>query len=125
MMPLRMIGAIVLGAEALDPGYSLVTAAMTGVVVHMILSIVFAGIFAALAPVIMAGFPATTGTLTVVGLFFGVALWLVNFYAIAPLAGWSWFPERSDPMVQFLAHTIFFGGPVGWMFSRAMPRFAD
>jgi hypothetical protein len=68
-MPLRMIGAMVLGEQALDPGYPLMTAAMTGMVVHLILSIVFTGIFAAIAPPMLAatGFGTTSGSLAVAG----------------------------------------------------------
>jgi hypothetical protein len=121
VMPLRMIGAMALGPEALEPGYSPEIAAMTGVIVHMILSVAFAAVFAAVAPrtVIASGLAATAGSLAFAGIFFGIALWLVNFYVIAPLAGWTWFPERSDPVVQFLAHSFFFGCPVGWMLGRS------
>lgn len=34
--------------------------------------------------------------------------------AIAPVAGWTWFPEQTNPVVQLLAHAFFFGAPVGW-----------
>ena len=37
-MPLRMIGAIALGKAALEPAYSLWSAGLAGVVVHMVLS---------------------------------------------------------------------------------------
>lgn len=123
VMPLRMIGAMVLGPDALDPGYSVEVAAMTGVIVHMVLSVVFAAIFAAIASPIAT---ATTGelmtgpgSLALAGILFGIALWLVNFYVIAPLAGWNWFPERTNPVLQFLAHAFFFGCPVGWMLGRS------
>jgi uncharacterized membrane protein YagU involved in acid resistance len=108
-MPLRMIGAIVLGAAALDPSYSLVTAATAGVVVHMVLSVVFALLFALVAP---SG--ASTTVLILSGIAFGTGLWLVNFYVIAPVIGWNWFPEQTNPVVQFLAHAFFYGGPIGW-----------
>jgi uncharacterized membrane protein YagU involved in acid resistance len=123
-MPLRMIGAMVLGEQALDPGYSLMTAAMTGVVVHLILSIVFTGIFAAIAAPMLAatGLGTTNGTLAVAGTAFGIVLWLVNFYVVAPAAGWTWFPERTDPVVQFLAHAFFFGCTAGWMLGRGRLR---
>jgi uncharacterized membrane protein YagU involved in acid resistance len=113
-MPLRMIGAIVLGPQALDPTYSLAAAAVAGVLVHMVLSIAFAFAFAAVASPL-----STTSALVAGGIGFGVALWLINFYLIAPLAGWTWFPERANPVVQFLAHAFFFGAPVGWYLSRA------
>ena len=119
-MPLRMIVAMVLGQAALDPGYSLVGAATAGVLVHMILSIIFAVVFAAIAPR-----AATTGTLIAIGIAFGVGLWLVNFYLIAPLMGWTWFPERTNPVVQFIAHAFFFGLPVAWYVGRSQPVIAD
>src|SRR5688500_17064218 len=84
-MPLRMIGAMVLGAQALEPGYSLVTAAMTGVVVHLILSIIFTGAFAAGAPAMLeaSGLGTTSGRLALAGIAYGIGLWLLNFYLVA------------------------------------------
>ena len=119
-MPLRMIGAMVLGAAALEPAYPLLTAALAGVAVHVVLSIVFTAIFAAIAPSLLSvfGLSATSGNLAVAGVAFGVLLWLVNFYVIAPAAGWTWFPERTDPIVQAVAHAVFFGGLAGWMLGR-------
>jgi len=45
VMPLTMIGAIVIGSAALDAGYPPEIAATTGVIVHMTLSVAFAGVF--------------------------------------------------------------------------------
>jgi hypothetical protein len=112
-MPLRMIGGIALGAQALDPSYPLVNAAVAGVLVHMVLSIAFAIVFAAIVPVTV-----SSGTLTLLGMGFGIVLWIVNFFVIAPVAGWNWFPEQTNPIVQFLAHSLFFGCPVGWYLGR-------
>jgi hypothetical protein len=115
-MPLRMIGGIVLGAEAVDPSYPLITAAIAGVLVHMVLSIAFAIVFAAIVPA-----TAASGTLVLLGIGFGIALWIVNFFVIAPMAGWNWFPEQTNPIVQVLAHGLFFGLPVGWYLARPQP----
>jgi hypothetical protein len=120
LMPLRMIGAIVLGAAALDPSYSLAMAAVTGLVVHLILSIIFTAIFAAtLGRVAIAAPQSVPARLALAGILFGFGLWVVNFYVIAPVASWTWFPDRTNPIVQFVAHTFFFGCPVGWMLGRA------
>src|SRR5215208_3825200 len=123
MMPLRMIGAIALGAEALEPGYSVMVAAAAGVTVHLALSVLFTGIFAVIAgPTLEAmGFATTSRTLAIDGMAFGITIWLVNFYLIAPAAGWTWFPDRTDPVVQFLAHAFAFGTAVGWMLGRSRP----
>ena len=41
----------------------------------------------------------------------GLLLWLVNFYVIAPVA-FPWF-TMANQVVQFFAHTIFFGAAFG------------
>jgi hypothetical protein len=113
-MPLRMIGAIVLGPAALEPTYSLGVAAVTGVLLHLTLSVIFACVFAAAVS------PAWTGgELAMAGMAFGLGLWIVNFYGIASVAGWSWFPQRSDPVTQVVAHAFFFGCPLGWLLARS------
>lgn len=111
-MPLRMIGAIVLGEDALMSSYSLAGAGITGLLVHMMMSVVFGAVFGA----IIAFFPAIResnllliGTATV----FGFMLWIVNFYVIAP-AAFEWF-EMTDSTVQFVAHTFFFGTALGML----------
>lgn len=112
-MPLRMIGGIVLGSAALDPTYSLLVAALVGVIVHLVLSIGFAFIFAAIVSP-----TASEASLAGAGALFGTVLWLINFYVIAPIAGWTWFQEASV-IVQFLAHAFFFGCPLGWYLARS------
>jgi len=93
LIPLRMIGTIVLGRAALDPNYSIVVAGLTGLAVHLLLSIAFAALFAEIVTRIERAtegeLMATNGQLVLAGTMFGTALWLVNFYVIAPLAGWT------------------------------------
>lgn len=111
-MPLRMISGIVLGEAALDPSYSLLLAGVVGVIVHMVLSIAFAAVLAAVVKSL-----DSAGTALAAGVAFGIALWIVNFYVLAPVMGWAWFPERSNAVVQFMAHAFFFGLPVAWYFT--------
>jgi hypothetical protein len=114
-MPLRMIGAIALGSEALEPGYSLLTAGLAGLIVHMILSVIYGLVFAAIATVLR-------GPVAFVGLgsVFGFALWIVNFYAIARFA-FPWFLE-ANPIVQFIGHTFFFGAVLGYVVWKSYER---
>jgi len=120
-MPLRMIGAIVLGMKALDPGYSLVTAGMVGLMVHMMLSIMFGIIFAALVAYVP-GLANSSLILIVAASVYGFALWIVNFYVIAHAAGWLWFPDKTNVAVQFVAHTIMFGTVLGLFLDRTHAR---
>ncbi|TPI46225.1 hypothetical protein FJW05_15320 [Mesorhizobium sp. B2-9-1] len=114
-MPLRMIGAIALGPGALDPGYSLVTASVAGVIVHMVLAIIYGMIFGEIAAMLR-------GPVAIIGAasLFGLALWLINFYVIAPTL-FPWFLQ-SSPLVQFIAHTFFFGSVLGYYLWKSHQR---
>jgi len=114
-MPLRMMGAILLGRDALDPGYSLLAAATAGVVVHLVLSIIYGIVFA----IVLGGLRSAMWDSGIGGAY-GLALWIVNFYLIAPWA-FPWFLD-ANPVVQFVAHTFFFGLPLGWLVWQAHER---
>ena len=114
-MPLRMIGGIALGSQALSPDYPLATAAAAGVVVHVILAMLYGGVFAALAGGLRPG-PAIVG----LAVGYGALLWLINFYLIAP-AVFPWF-SQANPYVAFFGHAIFFGGVMGYILWRAHER---
>lgn len=118
--PLRMIGAIAVGPGAMEPSFPLLDAAVAGVAVHMVLSMIYGAVFAlgvgALAP------RAGAGALAIAGVVFGLALWVVNFYVIGPAAGWTWFADMTDPAVQAVAHGAFFGIPLGLYLSRFGPH---
>ena len=121
--PLREISGIVLGPQALEPTYPLLTAALVGVLTHMTLSIIygiaFAGVVAAVPQL-----RASSMILVIAASLFGLAIWLVNFYLIAPVVGWTWF-AMANPVVQFIAHTFFYGTVLGIYLDRigfAAPR---
>ncbi len=111
-MPLRMIGAIALGSAALEPNYSLAAAGFAGLLVHMALSVVYGIIFAAA----MSQWRRGDGFTVLLATLYGIALWLVNFYVIAPIA-FPWFLE-ANPVVQFIAHAFFFGTVLGLVVTR-------
>jgi uncharacterized membrane protein YagU involved in acid resistance len=117
--PLRMIGATVLGKEALSPDYGLVTAAVTGMMVHMMLSAIF-GIVFAIGIAVLPNLARSRGALIIAASLYGLLLWVVNFYVIAPVAGWNWFPDMTEPLVQFVAHTFLFGTVLGLVIERAI-----
>jgi hypothetical protein len=114
--PLRMIGAMILGDQALQPAYLVSTAIVVGVVIHLGLSVGFALLFIALAQPVST--MRSTNTLLVTGSIYGLVLWLVNFYVIAAVFGWPWFAEQTNPLVQFLGHTYFYGWILGMHLSR-------
>jgi hypothetical protein len=118
-LPLRMIAGIMLGAQALNPTYPLISVLPITLVVHLILSMAFALIFVAVLQPTSA--LRSTTTLLLSTSIYGLVLWLVNFYVIAPIMGWGWFADETNPLVQFLAHTFFYGWILGaWLGRRAV-----
>ena len=116
-MPLRMIGGIGLGQSALDPATSLLTAGGAGLVIHMILSMMYGVVVAAVLSLI----PQLSGSRTAVlvsASVAGFALWILNFYVFAQAFGWTWFPNNTNAAVQFVAHTFFFGTVLGFVLDR-------
>ncbi len=109
-MPLRMISAIVLGAGALQPSINVAAAAVVGLIVHFILSAIFGLIFGVVVWIV-GPLTRSRGTLIAAATVYGFLLWIINFYVVAPQA-FPWFAE-ANPVVQFVAHTFFFGAPLG------------
>lgn len=123
-MPLRMIGAIALGTSALDPASSLLTAGAAGLFVHMALSMMYGAVVGAL----LAGVPAIGGSAASrIGLASaaGFALWVVNFFVLAGIFGWTWFPNSQNVVVQVVAHTMMFGTVLGVVIDRLAFRHAN
>jgi hypothetical protein len=109
------IGAIALGPGALEPTYSLWAAGLAGLVVHVVLVVIYGGVFA----MAFGGLRSAAADVGI-GAAYGLALWLLNFYVIAPVA-FPWFLE-ANPVVQFVAHTFFFGAVLGWYMWWARSR---
>lgn len=112
--PLRQIGAVALGREALDPSYNLFAAVAAGLAVHVALSAVYGLVFAALARSrdIQSG-----SALVVWGALYGLAIYLLNLFVVFP-AAFPWFLE-NDPLVQSFGHAVMFGAAIGvWLSMR-------
>jgi hypothetical protein len=118
-MPIRMISGIVLGPAALDPAYPLVTALIAGVLLHVVLSAIFGAIIGAIG-FLLPAVSHVSGRWLLMTTSLGFALWIVNFYVIAPAAGWLWFTLMTNPVIQAGAHMFFFGSILGFYLYRAL-----
>lgn len=119
LAPLQMIGAIALGPEVLPPAEATVATVIVAMGVHLLLSAIY-GVVLALVVMVLPALRASLLVLVAVGALYGFALWLVNFYAIAPFA-FPWF-AMADPAVQFIAHTVFFGAALGYYLGTQIAR---
>ena len=107
----------------MEPSTPLMLAAPVGMMIHMVLSIVYGLIFAW----IVSAVPALRSTWAVIvaATAYGLLLWLINFYVIAPRAGWVWFPTKANPIQQFISHVFAFGTVLGFYFDRALATWRE
>lgn len=114
--PFRMVAGALLGRAALEPGFPVPVAALTGFVLHMSLSVLFAFLFTTFVNPLW-----KTMQLTGAGIFFGAALWLINVQVVAAIMGWTWFVEQDGALISFVAHVFVYGCMLGWSLSAARP----
>ena len=123
LFPLRLMSGIILGPGAVDTASPIVPAIVAGLLVHGTLSAAFGLLLAALLqPAHERAAQRPIGAMLAGSAGYGFALWLVNFYVIAPLAGWEWFPRDTNPVVQFIAHALVYGLFVGSYLDRVETR---
>jgi hypothetical protein len=115
---LRMIAAILLGRDALEPWYSGFAAVVIGLGIHLILSILFGLIFTYLTMQLTIRIASPVRRVAW-GALFATGLWLVNYYLIAPVFGWYWFVQQTHWLVHgWIGHAVFFGMVLGWIRDR-------
>lgn len=120
LLPLRMAGGILLGPGAVDSSSPAVPVVVAGALVHLTLSAAFGVLFAAIVD--RDGRRRRRGsTMLLAAAAYGCGLWLVNFYVLAPLAGWGWF-ALTDPIPQLVAHAFVFAPVAGLYLHRVESR---
>ena len=106
-VPVRMIAAMVLGSAVLSPpDTSGVLVVLVAILLHGMLSIVYGMLLALLLPAV-----DTTWSI-VIGGFYGLALYYINFYGFSAFS--PWFMEERDP-VSMVSHFAF-GAVVAWAY---------
>ncbi len=118
--PLRLIGSMVLGTQALMPSYSLLVAGFTGLMVHMMMSAIFGLVFFALLELLKQR-AASTISLLVFGSLYGLLLWVVNFLVVAPRL-FPQFAMVSQLWNGFFSHTFLFGSMIGLFAMISRPQ---
>jgi hypothetical protein len=111
LSPLGMAGAAVLGQALPEQFYTPEFAAIVGLLIYVIVSAACGAAFGALSAV--GPVRRSRGVLLVAATAFGSLLWMVNFTLVSQGA-LTQFPSAS-PVVQFIAHTFFFGSVLALM----------
>ncbi len=118
VMPLKVIASIPIGD--MPPKIATSTAIPVGLITHMVMSMIFGVIFAlivAYVPILRVS-PIVT---VVVASIYGLLLWLINFYVLAPAISRPWF-KTAPKGQQFIYHTFFFGTVFGLYLLAVMLR---
>lgn len=107
--PPRMIAAIGMGREVLPPPATFdITIILVAMVIHFVLSIVFALTFARIAT----GLRLSRTALLIAGAVFGLVLYFINFYGFTAI--FPWFAMARN-WISTLAHLVF-GLVVAWAY---------
>ena len=83
-LPFDFAAAIVVGPEALSPGFPVAASVILGIVIHVLLSMVF-GVAFLTALALMFQLSARPWLILLYGLLFGVTVWEVDFLAVLPV----------------------------------------
>jgi hypothetical protein len=111
LSPLGMAGAAVLGQALPQQSFTLEFEAFVGLLVYVMVSAACGAAFGALSAV--GPVRRSRGALLVAATAFGFLLWLVNFALVTQEA--SLRSPAENPVVQFVAHTFFFGTALALM----------
>lgn len=111
---LRQSAAIALG-RSVEPASSTLSVVVVGLIVHVSLAALYGAIFAVAARYIT----FLQRELMFATMVFGLGIWVLNFYVVSPLL-FPWFDDSPD-IVQFIAHTLFYGMPLGLILLEFTP----
>lgn len=105
-----MIAGIVLGPEAaMNPSPGVI---VTGLGLHMVLSMMFGVLFAVLVARVRA---STVG----LGLAYGVALWIMNFYVLSFVSAGARAMAAHEPVALAIGTHLIFGLVLGTIVARS------
>ena len=104
---LRRIAAMWIGPAALAADYPFATVAVVGTVMHFSFSALFGLIFTWLTESHLPRLVRSRRALLATATIYGLLLWPVNVYVIAPFVGWEWFAQETEPAVLAAAHLCY------------------
>lgn len=109
LAPLQAFASLPLGIPPME--IPMDTAIPVGLISHTALSLIYGVAFALVVQNV--GMLRSSASATVVAAtLFGIVLWVVNFYVLAPLIGRPWF-TMAPAIPQFIYHAFFYGTVLG------------
>jgi hypothetical protein len=122
-LPLRAMATLAAGPDAMQPDFSTTRAIVTGLFAHLWLATI-AGLLLGLIAGFVPGLGSSDGGVVGLGALYGLAVWFAAGLGLAP-TGWSQYLALSDPLIQLLSYTFFFGAALGAYLAFVRPRRGD
>ena len=116
---LRRIAAMWIGPQVLAPDFPFAVVAVVGAILHFGLSALFGMIFTWITESWLPELERSRALLVLAATGYGLLLWPLNLYLIAPFVGWEWFARETEPVVQAAAH-LCYGGLLGLYLGRRL-----
>ena len=104
---LRRIAATWIGPQALAPDFPFTTVAVVGTIIHFGLAALLGLIFTWMTESRVHALARSRVQLLLAATGYGLLLWPLNVYLIAPFVGWEWFVRETEPTVQAAAHLCY------------------
>ena len=110
-----------IGPQAVAPDFPFTAVAVVGAMLHFGLSALFGMIFTWITETEswLPELERSRALLVLAAIGYGLLLWLLNLYLIAPFVGWEWFARETEPLVQAAAH-LCYGGLLGLYLGRRL-----
>lgn len=117
----RMVAATVLGASALTTADNFPAIFLWGMGLHLAFTMA-TGILLAWLIGSVPMLRTNGGAAFVASLIYAALMWLSSFYIIAPLFGWTWFPEQTKFLPSLLLQVGVWGGIMAIYFAQRRVR---
>ena len=115
LAPFRMLASVFLAEAAMSESAPVGTVVLVGLLDNALVSGFWGLVFGLALACRRNGW--TSGGVVTLGILFGAAVWLLDFYLFAPLF-WPWIHQLSSVSL-FIGHAFFFGLPLGvWVSFR-------
>jgi hypothetical protein len=117
------MATLVAGPEAMEADFPVTRAIMLGLFAHLWLAII-GGLIFGLVIALVPGLGTSDAGVIGLGALYGLGLWFAAGLGLAP-SGWTLYLATSDPVIQLLAYTFFYGAALGCYLAFVRPRRGD
>lgn len=119
--PFRLAASVVLGQRAVAGQVPAATVVLVGLAVHLGITAFWGLLYSYLDSLMTPDVRPSSAFQSASGMLFGLLVWLIDFQFVAR-GYFPWFIEGLPQFFQAVMHAVFFGLPLGLIFSAAERR---